>query len=138
MSTTVSPTAGQQADRPVGDDEPAESIPDCPHLRVIELFGRILPALPQPKPELWSGTKATHMRARWAWLLTAKRRSGERYAVNEEDAMDWLRRLFEHVAESDFLMGRTQVNFSCSLEWLVNAANFSKVVQGNYTNKEKP
>jgi uncharacterized protein YdaU (DUF1376 family) len=106
----------------------------CPHLELIDLFGKRLPELPQPKPELWSGKSAEHMRGRWKWVLTASRRSGERYATTREEALDWFDRLFAYVSRSDFLMGRSG-DFSCSLQWLMKPENFAKVVQGNYENK---
>jgi uncharacterized protein YdaU (DUF1376 family) len=111
------------------------SIPNCPHVELIDLFGKHLPELPQPKPELWDGKNAENIRARWKWVLTAKRRStGERYANNREEALDWFGRFFAYVAGSDFLMGR-KGDFTCSLQWLMKADNFAKVVQGNYENR---
>ena len=111
------------------------TIPNCPHLKLIDLFGKNLPELPQPKPELWDGKNAAAMRARWKWLFTATRRNGERYAATEEQALDWFDRFFGYVAKSDFLTGRSGRWSNCDLGWLVNQANFAKVVQGNYENK---
>jgi uncharacterized protein YdaU (DUF1376 family) len=111
------------------------TLPHCPHVDLIDLFGKHLPELPQPKAELWDGKNAENMRARWKWVLTAKRRSnGQRYATTREEALDWFSRFFSYVATSDFLMGR-RGDFTCSLQWLVKADNFAKVVQGNYENK---
>lgn len=113
-----------------------EKIPACPQIALIDLFGSTLVELPQPKPELWvNGKNAAAMASRWKWLLTAKRRSGQRYATNHAEAMDWFGRFFTHVSESDFLMGRNDAAFKCSLGWLVKAENFEKVVQGNYKNQ---
>jgi uncharacterized protein YdaU (DUF1376 family) len=116
---------------------PTSGKPDlapCPQIDLIDLFGQHCPTLPQPKPELWEGKSADHMRARWKWVLTAKRRNGERYATTKEQAVDWFGRFFAYVAKSDFLMGRSG-DFSASLQWLMKAENFAKVVQGNYENK---
>jgi uncharacterized protein YdaU (DUF1376 family) len=113
----------------------SSALPNCPHLELIDLFGRLLPELPQPKPELWDGKDAENMRARWRWVLTAKRRNGERYATNRAEALDWFGRFFGYVAKSDFLTGRSS-DFTCSLQWLMKATNFGKVVQGNYENRE--
>jgi uncharacterized protein YdaU (DUF1376 family) len=122
-SNQYSPTSSGKPDLPV-----------CPHLELIDLFGKACPDLPQPKPELWSGKSADHMRARWKWVLTASRRNGERYATTREQALDWFGRFFAYVSKSDFLMGRSG-DFGCSLQWLLKAENFAKVVQGNYENK---
>lgn len=118
------------------DPSPAgkPSIPHCPHVELIDLFGQHCPELPQPKPELWDGKNAENMRARWKWVLTAKRKSGKRYAETREEALDWFGRFFVYVSGSDFLMGRRN-DFTCSLQWLMKAENFGKVVQGNYDNK---
>jgi uncharacterized protein YdaU (DUF1376 family) len=122
-----------------GTDVPSaadkSALPDCPHVALIDLFGQLLPELPQPKPEMWDGKSAEYLRARWRWVLTAKRRNGARYATNRDEAIDWFRRFFTYVSGSDFLMGR-RGDFTCSLQWLVKAANFQKVVQGNYENRE--
>lgn len=122
---------------PDGSSSPAKppTLPDCPHLRLIDLYAERLPTLTQPKPELWAGKNADAMRARWKWVLTAKRRSGERYASSGAEAEAWFGRFFAYVAKSDFLTGRVG-NFNCTLQWLMKAENFEKVVQGNYVNKE--
>lgn len=112
------------------------AMPACPHTRLLELFGRHLPELPQPKPELWNGKPAEAMKARWRWVLTAKRSSGKRYAENAAEAVDWFDRFFGYVAKSDFLTGRSGKWTNCDLGWLMKADNFAKVVQGNYENKE--
>lgn len=113
----------------------ADKLPPCPHRSILELFGKHLPMLPQPKPELWTGQRAKHLAARWKWLLTATKRGGERYATTEAEALDWLERFFAYVAGSDFLTGRSGRFTNCDLGWLVNEENFAKVVQGNYENK---
>lgn len=112
------------------------TIPNCPHVKLIDLYGKHLPELPQPKPELWDGKNAAAMRQRWKWLLTATRRSGERYATTEAEALDWFDRFFGYVAKSDFLTGRNGRWMNCDLGWLMNQTNFAKVVQGNYENRE--
>jgi len=119
----------------VADGKPS-ALPVCPHLVLIDLFGKHLPEMPQPKPELWAGKNAENMRARWRWVLTARRTSGKRYATNEAEALDWFGRFFGYVAKSDFLTGRSGKWTNCDLSWLMKADNFAKVVQGNYENKE--
>jgi uncharacterized protein YdaU (DUF1376 family) len=111
------------------------TVPHCPHLKLIDLYGKHLSELPQPKPELWDGKNAAAMRQRWKWLLTAVRRNGERYATTEAEALDWFDRFFAYVGKSDFLTGRNGRWQNCDLGWLMNQGNFAKVVQGNYENK---
>ncbi len=114
----------------------SDAVPHCPHTELIDLYAEQLPTLPQPKPELWTGARATALKARWRWVLTAKKRDGTRYATSREEALDWFKRFFAFVAESDFLTGRDGKWTACDLGWLCNETNFAKVVQGNYTNKE--
>ena len=45
-------------------------------------------------------------------------------------------RFFAYVARSDFLTGRNGKWQGCDLGWLVKAANFAKVVSGNYEARE--
>lgn len=113
-----------------------DPVPNCPHAELIELFGKNLPTLAQPKIELWDGARAEAMRARWRWVMTAKKKSGARYATTKAEALAWFDRFFAYVEKSDFLSGRSGKWTSCDLGWLVKAENFAKVVQGNYENKE--
>lgn len=108
----------------------------CPHREIIGIYRELLPSLPQPRPELWQGKRAKDMAARWRWVLTAKRTDGSRYASDREEALAWFRRFFGSVRESDFLTGRSGSWIGCDLGWLMREANFAKVVQGNYTNRE--
>lgn len=117
-------------------DASVAGLPACPHTRLLELFAKHLPELPQPKPELWNGKPADAMRARWRWVMGAKHKSGKRYAETPAQAIDWFDRFFGYVAGSDFLTGRNGKWTNCDLGWLMKADNFAKVVQGNYENKE--
>lgn len=129
------PTPSELFQEPDGSSSTAKppTLPACPHRRIIELFGERLPTLTQPKPEFWDGKPADALRTRWKWLLTHSRTDGTRYAETEAEAIDWFGRFFDYVSASDFLMARTG-DFKCTLQWLVKAENFAKVVQGNYVN----
>ncbi len=113
-----------------------QKLPACPHLELLDIFAEKLPELPQPKPELWEGARAKALAARWKWCLTAKKRSGERYATTKAEALDFFERYFGYVAKSDFLTGRDGRWSGCDLAWLVKADNFAKVLQGNYENRQ--
>jgi hypothetical protein len=118
------------------DSSSAAKLPPCPHQELIALFGVHLPMLSQPKPELWKGKKADAMKARWVWALTAtSSKTGHRYATDETTAMAFFGRYFDYVAKSDFLTGRNGSWTGCSLEWLMNEANFAKALEGQYENK---
>lgn len=116
-------------------------ISDCPHDELIDLFAKKLPTLAQPRKSLWlKGKNAPALKTRWRWVMTEcyerGERKGARMATTKAEGLAWFERFFAYVAESDFLTGKTG-KFSCDLGWLVNAANFEKVVQGNYENKGK-
>ena len=125
--------AADQADQP----NTKQTLPACPHLELLDIFAEQLPELPQPKPELWEGQRAKNLSARWKWCLTAKKRSGARYATTKAEALDFFRRYFGYVAKSDFLTGRDGRWAGCDLAWLVKADNFAKVLQGNYENRQE-
>ena len=113
-----------------------DAMPPCPHTELIDLFGQHLPMLPQPKVEAWGGARARALQTRWRWVLTAKKRDGGRYAIDRAGALDWFARFFTYVSQSDFLTGRDGKWTGCDLAWLANEANFAKVIQGNYDNRE--
>lgn len=116
-------------------DEPGAA--QCPHATLIDLFAEHLPMLPKPKAELWKGTRARDMRNRWRWVLTAKTRGGKHYAETSEQAVDFFKRFFGYVAQSDFLTGRNGRWPGCTLAWLMEEANFAKVMEGNFDNPSK-
>lgn len=116
------------------------SLPDCPHNEIIDLFTKALPTLAQPRKSLWrTGANAPALKARWRWLMTAKhesgKRAGQRLATTREEGVAWFEKYFVYVGESDFLTGKTG-KWACDLGWLVNQANFEKVLTGVYENKE--
>lgn len=108
-------------------------IPDCPHQQIIELYAKNLPALPQPR--IWDGRRADNLRARWRWVLTAKKSNGQGYAHDYQSALNFFDRFFGYVAESYFLTGRDGKWSGCDLAWLTKADNFAKVIEGKYENR---
>jgi hypothetical protein len=115
----------------------ANRVPPCPTREIVALYRKHLPMLPQPRFELLkgSGTEAA-IKERWKWLLTTTRETGERYATNAAEGLDWFDRFFEQVSESDFLTGRNGGWGKADLAWQMKSSNFTKIVQGNYENKD--
>lgn len=112
-------------------------LPACPHQEIIGIFAELLPTLPSPKPELWSGTRAKQLAARWKWVMTAKKTNGDRYATNREEGLAFFRRMFGYVAKScPHLTGDNDRGWTADLGWLANETNFAKVMQGNYERQE--
>lgn len=52
--------------------------------------------------------------------------------------LEGLKRLFEGANASDFLSGDNDRNWSADFDWLVNAANAAKVLEGKYSNRASP
>lgn len=97
--------------------------PDCPHQEIIALYHEVLPQCPQIRD--WTPARAVQLRARW----------------NEEPRrqnLDYWRKFFEYVASCDFLVGRQHSKdkrpFFADLEWIVKAANFTKIREKKYAN----
>lgn len=115
-----SPFQGSDAGASVVAGKPA-SPPPCPHQEIIDVYHEALPASPRIRD--WTKARAAHLQARW-------REDHRRQSV------DWWRRLFAHIAESDFLTGKVSTDgrkpFTASLEWLLKPENFAKVREGRY------
>lgn len=94
----------------------------CPHQEIIAIYHETLAV--GTRIRVWNGTRMKHLQARWR--EDAKRQR-----------LDWWKRFFEYVAESEFLTGRAPTAhgrdpFVVSLDWLVNPQNFAKVIEGRY------
>lgn len=97
----------------------------CPQREIVDLFKSILPELPQPR--IWDETRQSNLRARW-------REDKKRQDIN------WWKRLFKYMRDSDFLMGNVEPTpgrrrFVLTLDWLVKKSNLIKVIEGKYHRK---
>ena len=94
---------------------------NCPHQEIINLYHEILPTCPRVKD--WTPARKAKLKARW----------------NENEKrqnLEYWKRLFEYISESDFLMGRTAKPFyGTNLEWIVTQSNFTKIIEQNYENR---
>lgn len=96
--------------------------PPCPHDKIIAAYHEELPEL---RPvQVWNDQRRKLLQTRW------------RESPKRQDVEYW-RRYFRFVRESEFLMGRAEPGpgkkpFSADLEWLVRPSNFAKVVEGKY------
>lgn len=96
--------------------------PECPHQDIVALYHEILPMCPSIRD--WTAARAQALRARW----------------NEDPKrqnLDYWRLLFEYVADSKFLTGRSTPQpgrkpFFASLDWIVKAENFAKIREERY------
>jgi hypothetical protein len=113
----------------------AEAPPDCPHLEILALWARTLPALPAHNPELWNGARADHLRARWRETAVLKK------WPDKDTGIAYFQKLFWYIAQSKFLTGRAKPTrdgrpFFAELEWLVKPGNWAKVQEGKYHQDE--
>lgn len=91
----------------------------CPHEDIVNLYHDILPEL--SKVKVWSSKRQSYLRTVW---------NGNESRQN----LDYWRRFFSYVKQSNFLMGRSN-DFKADLEWLVKPANFIKIIEKKYENK---
>lgn len=124
-------STGQQCEEQAVD---GHGVPSCPHKRIVALYHEFLPELPGVK--VWEGARQQNLQARWR-----ERWKAGKYRTQEEGIAYW-GKLFRHVSENcDWLMGRVQGRkgdkpFRASLDWIVNASNFAKLIEGRYDNRE--
>ena len=100
---------------------PSPKVSDqVPFVKIVDLYHKLLPSLP---------TVAK---------LTPKRKGQirQRWIEDMNDMNNW-ENFFDHVGQSDFLMGKTQPTngrapFRADIEWLTNSTNFVKIAEGKY------
>ncbi|MDE2022042.1 MAG: hypothetical protein KGI71_04025 [Patescibacteria group bacterium] len=136
LMPTPSSSSSSSSSTSVKDKEPigslsAARLPDCPHRRILELWGKKLPHLPQPRT--WEGARKTAMRCRWAQAAKPSAYSPEGYA-SEDAGLRWWEAFFDYIAESKLSDGFESQgrHWQPDLEWVVNASNFQKIIDGKY------
>ncbi|CAL8474554.1 hypothetical protein [Caballeronia sp. S22] len=97
----------------------------CPHQEIIALYHELLPTSPVIRD--WTTARAEHLRVRW----------------NEDEKrqdLEWWRRFFSYVAQSEFLTGRAgsgaRKPFTPGLDWICKAENFAKIREGRFHDAE--
>lgn len=130
-------SAAADPDRPaltlVSPEPPG--LPDCPHQELIALYAKHLPQLRQPMR--WDGERAEAMRSRWR-ECSKPTAFGDGYRTKGEGLEFW-DRFFAYVAATPKLAegirtreGGQERIWKPSLDWLVQRANFTKVIEGAY------
>lgn len=105
--------------------------PDCPHLEVLDLWAKQLPALPEHLSSQWKGARADHLRTRW------RETAVEEGWTTKEQGLVYFGRLFAYIGRSKFLTGNAPTSpgrspFVITLAWLVKPENWAKTIEGNY------
>ena len=129
MSSTDVLDVRSDADGPDAAAKKIKKTPPCPHQKVIELYHEALPTCPQVRE--WNETRQRTLQSRW------RDKAASLTWQHEADGLDWFKRFFDFVRESDFLTGRADGRngkppFVADLEWLMKPSNFAKVVEGKY------
>lgn len=125
------PTAGVE-DVTEKVDRGTARIPACPYKKLVDLYHEVCPMLPTVTV-LTPGRK-TQLKARWTEIYR------EEHCASEEECLENFRFIFNRVAASRFLTGRTDPGpnrsrpFVANLDWLIKAANFVKVCENRYSN----
>jgi len=116
----VTEDEGKDSGDLLGDQQqgkpPRKAMPPCPHDDIIALYHEVLPTLRAVMT--WDGMRPKHLRTRWR-------------EAPERQSLDWWRKFFVYVGQSDFLMGRVK-DFTADLEWLISPKNFAKVIEAKY------
>lgn len=108
------------------------SFPPCPQQEILSLWKAKLPHLAQPR--IWEGARATALRARWIQAAKPSVFNRDGYGTREA-GLEWWASFFEYIAQDTKLskgfesQGRV---WRPDLEWVVNATNFQKIVDGKY------
>ena len=68
--------------------------------------------------------------------LSEKRTKAIKARINFYNKDDFVK-LFETAEASDFLKGKNKRNWTATFDWLMCDANFAKVIDGNYSNRDK-
>jgi hypothetical protein len=106
-------------DTDINTNVPSVAGDDCPHQEIINLYHEHLPMLTQVKS--WTPKRSSALKTRWR--EDAKRQS-----------LEWWAKLFQYIAKSDFLTGKAS-EWQADLEWIINASNLVKIIEGKYENK---
>ncbi len=92
---------------------------NCPVQKIQDLFNQICTSLPQI--DSIEDTRLKTLQARW----------------KRKPDIEFWEKFFVTVQASDWLAGRVQTNrsWSATFDWIINSANFTKIIEGNYRNK---
>jgi hypothetical protein len=105
----------------------------CPQEEILKLWAKHLPHLAQPRS--WEGTRRANTKQRWNQASKPSAYSPEGYQT-EQAGIKWWDSFFSYIARDTSLSngfetaGRT---WRPDLEWVINATNFQKIIDGKYT-----
>jgi hypothetical protein len=111
----------------------AVALPTCPHQEILTLYKKHLPHLTQPR--VWEGSRQTNMRQRWRQAAKPSNYSPEGYKTLD-GGLKWWDSFFGYIANDSTLAQGFKTKdrtWQPDLEWIVNATNFAKIIDGKYS-----
>jgi len=105
--------------------------PPCPSQQILELWKKHLPHLPQPRT--WEGSRQSNLKNRW--IQASKNSDYSDGYTNLEEGIHWWDSFFEYIAKDTKLaigFESKDRTWKPDLEWVVNASNFQKIIDGKY------
>lgn len=110
----------------------AEGLPTCPHQDILLLYKKHLPHLTQPR--VWEGNRQVILKSRWIQAAKPSNYSPEGYKT-KEDGLRWWDSFFGYIANDSSLANGFKTKdrtWLPDLEWITNATNFAKIIDGKY------
>jgi uncharacterized protein YdaU (DUF1376 family) len=109
------------------------AFPPCPHKELLKLYQKHLPHLTQPR--LWEGSRMTTMKSRWVQASRPSEYSPKGYNSLPE-GLAWWNSFFGYIAGDTSLPKGFESNgrtWKPDLVWIINPANFAKIIDGKYS-----
>lgn len=106
----------------------------CPYDAITSLYHEVLPELPGVTVLKPGGKRHKAIRGLWDWVLSSKRKDGERRATTEQEGLAWMRDYFTRARDSDWIMGRTprgagHENWEADIDYLCSEAGMKRVIE---------
>jgi hypothetical protein len=57
--------------------------------------------------------------------------------IEEHPDLVWWTTYFDRIRDSEFLTGRSKVDFAATLDWVIGPKNMAKILNGNYDGRAK-
>lgn len=108
--------------------------PACPYRAIADAYHQELPEL--PAIIAMSPHRKRALQARWREVCTAEH-------FDTQSGLSFFRDFFRRIKQSDFLLGKAPPKrqgdrtFRADFDWIVNPANFLKIVEGRYHQRSR-
>jgi uncharacterized protein YdaU (DUF1376 family) len=130
---SAQPTINEETinDKPINTFMSEPTVLTCPQKEILILWKKHLPALSQPRS--WEGARQAALKQRW--IQASKPSSYSEGYKTEAEGLVWWDAFFAYLAKDTSLAsgyesaGRV---WRPDLEWVINATNFQKIIDGKY------